>query len=497
MKYFYKKWIKIASIAVLLTLAIFFVFSSRMIPSFGIKIIVNNNVINYLKISDEIYYRQTINNCAPYAVMGVINVLTGEKKDPELLVKETKWRIMKNMTFPQGVIDLLRKHNIKTKEYSMKLYSNDDKINWLKNKIDNGNPIILLVKVKNIQHYFTVIGYDENGFMLYDSLQEKQDENTMKTKIDRKGYMGNRYYTNDELTGLWNNGGYKIFFRNWAVVCYKTENQKPNAVPKLSFSMTEEEIVAYYQLIDSLVDKEPNPTIDLGEVDYETKERIITERSDKSKYFENDVEFKFENMTHVWTRTPVKPDGYINFNNYWYRNIDTSHVPEKNFIQYSEDRINPLKTNPGFIITEYDMPVYIGIYEDGVFVGRKEAGLIKSGTVLKIDYVSNDDYAHVVRIFSFQGSIKLTDIDFIARLRESVSYKIIDNKLYRFIEGQKIEIEPRHSGYTEEGLKYIRNENNNHLLTSFYFWEKTGDYLFDDEGNLVDIVKYGPDWTGI
>ena len=272
---------------------------------------------------------------------------------------------------------------------------------------------------------------------------------------------------------------------------------KPNVTPKLSFSMTEEEIVAYYQLIDSLVDKEPNPTIDLGEVDYETKERIITERSDKSKYFENDVEFKFENMTHVWTRTPVKPDGYINFNNYWYRNIDTSHVPEKNFIQYSEDRINPLKTNPGFIITEYDMPVYIGIYEDGVFVGRKEAGLIKSGTVLKIDYVSNDDYAHVVRIFSFQGSIKLTDIDFIARLRESVSYKIIDNKLYRFIEGQKIEIEPRHSGYTEEGLKYIRNENNNHLLTSFYFWEKTGDYLFDDEGNLVDIVKYGPDWTGI
>ena len=222
MKHFYKKWVKIALMAVLPVLAIFFIFFSRMIPSFGINITADSNVINYLEISNEIYYRQTINNCGPYSVMGVINVLTGDKKDHEILVKETKWRIMKNLTFPQGLIDLLRKYNIKTKEYSLTLYSNNEKIFWLRNQIDNGSPVILLVKVKNIQHYFTVIGYDENGFMLYDSLQEKQNENTMKTKIDRKEYRGNRYYTDDELMGLWNKGGYKIFFRNWAIVCYGT-----------------------------------------------------------------------------------------------------------------------------------------------------------------------------------------------------------------------------------------------------------------------------------
>ena len=154
--------------------------------------------------------------------MGVINVVTGESKDPELLAKETKWRIMNNLTFPQGIIDLLHKYNITTKEYCLNVYSNNDKAHWLKNQIDNGNPIILLAKVQNIQHYFTVIGYDENGFMLYDSLQERQNESTMKTKIDREEYMGNRYYPNDELMALWNNGGYKVFFRNWAVVCSKT-----------------------------------------------------------------------------------------------------------------------------------------------------------------------------------------------------------------------------------------------------------------------------------
>jgi predicted double-glycine peptidase len=189
-------------------------------PSVGIKINGNNiKSINYLKISDDIFYRQTLNNCAPYAVMGVINILKGKKEDPEQLAKETKWRIIKNLTFPQGIIDLLNKYQIKTKEYSLKLYSNEDKTIWLKNIIDDGNPIILLVKVKGIQHYFTIIGYDNNGFMLYDSLQEKQEYDSRKTIIDREEYSGNRYYTNNELMDLWNKGGYKLFFRNWAVVC--------------------------------------------------------------------------------------------------------------------------------------------------------------------------------------------------------------------------------------------------------------------------------------
>ncbi|MDR2924194.1 MAG: C39 family peptidase [Treponema sp.] len=221
MKLFSKTRVKIFFIIVL-GVFVFCVLFLRAIPSFGIKFNKNDILINFLEISDKIYYRQTLNNCAPYAVMGVINILTGEIKDPEALAKETRWRIIKNMTFPQGLIDLLHKYNIKTREYSLKIYSDDEKTIWLKNKIDNGNPVILLVKVKNIQHYFTVTGYDEHGFMLYDSLQEKQNENTRKTIIDKEGYSGNRYYTNSEITSLWNNGGYKIFFKNWAVVCGKT-----------------------------------------------------------------------------------------------------------------------------------------------------------------------------------------------------------------------------------------------------------------------------------
>ena len=221
MKYFTKKRVKILTLISFSIILIFLMFFLRTIPSFGIKFSENMQLVNYLSISEEIFLRQTFNNCAPYSVMGVINVLKGDIIDPEKLAQETRWRLIKNLTFPQGLIDLLHKYNIKTREYSMKIYTDGEKIIWLKNQIDNGTPIILLVKVNNIQHYFTIIGYDENGFMLYDSLQERLDESTRKTVIDKEEYIGNRYYRNEEIINFWNNGGYKVFFRNWVIVCYK------------------------------------------------------------------------------------------------------------------------------------------------------------------------------------------------------------------------------------------------------------------------------------
>jgi uncharacterized protein YvpB len=151
--------------------------------------------------------------------MAAINIIKGEIKDPSIIVKKIKLRSVRRLTFPKGLIDILRKNNIRTEEYILKNYSDKEKITWLKNQIDNGNPIILLVKFQRSQHYFTIIGYDEIGFMIYDSAQEKQKENQAKTIIDKEEYAGNRYYTNNELMELWNSGGYFIFLRNWALVC--------------------------------------------------------------------------------------------------------------------------------------------------------------------------------------------------------------------------------------------------------------------------------------
>jgi predicted double-glycine peptidase len=210
---------KVLSAVFWMAVFLFFIFFLRFFPSIGLKISDNSKAINYLNISKDIYYGQTNNNCGPYSVMAVINILKGEVKDPEVLAKEMKWRTVTTLTFPHGIIDLLHKYDIKTEEYILKIYSDEKKVVWLKNQIDNGKPIILFVKLKYSQHYFTIVGYDENGFMIYDSSQERQDEKSKKTKVDRGEYTGNRYYTNNELMEIWNKGGYVLFFKNWAVVC--------------------------------------------------------------------------------------------------------------------------------------------------------------------------------------------------------------------------------------------------------------------------------------
>ena len=61
--------------------------------------------------------------------MAVINVLKKERISPELLAREMTWRIHKNLTFPIGLMKLLRKYGIKTKEYILNKKSADKKRN--------------------------------------------------------------------------------------------------------------------------------------------------------------------------------------------------------------------------------------------------------------------------------------------------------------------------------------------------------------------------------
>ena len=192
--------------------------SCRVFPSIGLNTKENYGKKNILIMSD-IYYRQTFNNCAPYSAMAAINVITKKEIDPELLARETGWRIKNNLTMPQGLIQVLHKHGIKTKEAVLSGYTDAEKINWIKNTIDEGKPIIFLIKAKRVLHYVTVIGYDETGFIIYDSLQEKTKSNPRKTINDKPQYDGNRYYKYEVFLKFWNRGGYKIFLKNWALVC--------------------------------------------------------------------------------------------------------------------------------------------------------------------------------------------------------------------------------------------------------------------------------------
>lgn len=207
--------ITVAFLFVLLISALSFL---RTFPSF---VRVEEPVISEhsLLMNENIFYRQTYNNCGPYSVMAAVNILRHEELDPENLSKEMGWRIIKNLTFPQGVVSLLHKYKIKTKEYVLWSKSDSEKASFLRGQISHGTPVILLVNLHGVLHYVTLVGYDENGFMLYDSMQEKLQENLRFTIRDEKARSGNRWLSDAELISLWNAGGVKFAFRNWCIVC--------------------------------------------------------------------------------------------------------------------------------------------------------------------------------------------------------------------------------------------------------------------------------------
>lgn len=194
-------------------------FLGRAAPSFGADVSENDGVYKAMPLNRSLFLRQSYNNCAPYSAMAVISILRKNSVDPEILAEQTAWRIQKNLTMPQGLLKLLHDYDIHTKEFTMFLYSDKEKINWLKNMCDNNTPVILLIREEDFLHYITLLGYDSHGFLFYDSMQKRRGENSEMTVTDRVEYEGNRYYSFEEAVAMWNKGNVGRFFKNWAVVC--------------------------------------------------------------------------------------------------------------------------------------------------------------------------------------------------------------------------------------------------------------------------------------
>ncbi len=207
----------------IMIIAILGAFGTRCVPSVLLSFKENEVKAHTLNMSDSIYYRQTYNNCSAYSSMAALNITRGEVADPEILASQMKFRIMKNLTLPYGVTHILKEHGVKVREYVLYAYKDERKAAFLRDKIMHGYPVILLVDSHGVQHYVTVVGYDEEGFMLYDSMQEASSEAASESSLritvrDSRCIKGNRYMSDDELMSVWNLGGKKIFFRNWCVV---------------------------------------------------------------------------------------------------------------------------------------------------------------------------------------------------------------------------------------------------------------------------------------
>lgn len=198
----------------------------------GIYLWITNKVpeIDESKISvsstidypSEFNYRQTVNDCGPFNVAAVVRALTNQEISSAEFAKNIEWRLPNKYTLPWGMEKQLKENGISVEIPNVKALSDEEKITFLKERLSQGNPIIILGERDNYEHYITIFGFNsaENEFYIYDSLAEKGEEGF--TKDNNDSLPGNRNFTSEELINFWRGGGmYGLY--NWYAIVASTE----------------------------------------------------------------------------------------------------------------------------------------------------------------------------------------------------------------------------------------------------------------------------------
>jgi hypothetical protein len=263
------------------------------------------------------------------------------------------------------------------------------------------------------------------------------------------------------------------------ILLFSCEEQDLSVVESLSFNMSPEQISKYYEKVDSLIDKEDTteiiPEEEAKKLTEEDLREIQQKRLYSNEFFPNDLYIKRRKDYGIgYFRTRVFSDGYINFKNYEYRGSFGGQAKSMS--------VNPLRACPGYMILAKDARVY---NKDDI-----EIGLLRKGSVLKIHGVGLGNTIGVDSYCFSQHYIKIEDIDVLSRYVNTAAYKIIGEKVYRYIDGLRIEIEtPIYR--LKNGLRSIRNDLSAESPAGFYFWEYDCDYFFDEDGIFIEY-GFGP-----
>lgn len=182
--------------------------------------VIDNSKISVSSIIDypqEFNYRQTVNDCGPFNVAAVVRALTKEKISSAEFAKNIEWRLPNKYTLPWGMEKQLKENGITVEIPNIKALSDEEKILFLRERLSQGKPVIVLGERDNYEHYITIFGFNgtENEFYAYDSLFEKGEESF--TIDDNDSLPGNRNFTSEELLNFWRGGGmYSLY--NWYTI---------------------------------------------------------------------------------------------------------------------------------------------------------------------------------------------------------------------------------------------------------------------------------------
>lgn len=166
----------------------------------------------YLKLPYKMHQRQGLNECGIYAAAAVITVDSGEMPNIKGLKTEMQGRDSRGLTYPWGIVDELFKYNINSKMGLLGLLDDESRIAYLKDKLMQGKPVIILNKIPGTEvlHWYTVVGYDTHHIHVYDSLVEAAGDGIYT--IDLNGDApGNRQLSYTDFLSEWGQASFGPF----------------------------------------------------------------------------------------------------------------------------------------------------------------------------------------------------------------------------------------------------------------------------------------------
>jgi len=163
---------------------------------------------NYVRWDSSMNLKQSYNACGSYTAMAFVFVMNNKKLDPKMIEDNIEEKAEGYSVKPWGLNRYLNRQGFKTYIYWFGLRPDKFKIKWIKQKIDLGVPVILMVGSNNRLHYITILGYTKASFFIYDS-SLSLDKNSF--------YIGNNTLSYTRILDWWKNAKRNLFPINIAI----------------------------------------------------------------------------------------------------------------------------------------------------------------------------------------------------------------------------------------------------------------------------------------
>lgn len=137
-------------------------------------------------VANRIDY-QTDGKCAAYAAAYLFRHF-GEERDGEELFSELKRPF--GFASVNSITDVFEHHGYRAKAYH-------GSVDTLKQRLTEGDPIIVFLRIPKDTHYAVVVGYDEKYVYLADSLEENANASDARY---------NRALTTEDFESVWKTG---------------------------------------------------------------------------------------------------------------------------------------------------------------------------------------------------------------------------------------------------------------------------------------------------